>query len=243
MLKDMRSTVDEPCAPEGRLGLLEPHAGLSGIFVHTPTESQLDGALHHCFSLGRLCRMSTLRLSDVWRARRDPTFRGILGRMDLLVPEGGAIALASHLARVPLPSDRARTDLLDPVLNVARERGRRVFFLGGSGAAPFDWARRARRRYRGLALAGAFAPGADFRDAVGGRRLADRLNDSGADVIIALPSTDRGIEFPFRHGRRLDASLYLDLRHGPRPAIERRQRQVRRPLGSPERRRVVLLSD
>lgn len=244
MLKVMRPIVDETCIAQESSGLLQPRASLAGIPLHTPTGPELEDALHRSFLLGRLCRISTLRFRDVWRARRDATFRGILRRMDLLVPEGRVVALASRMSMNGLPADRVRNDLINPVLTVASEASRRVFFLGGRGADPFDWGRRARHRYPGLIIAGAHVPGIDFRDAAGGRRLVDRLNASGADVVIALPSTNRGEEFPFRYGRRLDTSLYLDLRHAARPTIARRQpRSVRRPLGDPERRRVVLLSN
>lgn len=244
MLRVMESTVDETCTAEKNFRLLQPHASLSGIPLHAPTEHELEEALHRSFSLGRLCRVSALRFRDVWRARKDVTFRGILRRMDLLVPEGNLVTLASRLSMKRLPSDRVRTDLINPVLTVAQETARRVFFLGGRGAQPFDWGRRASQRYPGLVIAGAHAPGADFRDAAGGRRLADRINASGADVVIALPSTNRGEEFAFRYGRRLEASLYLDLRHGAGPTIaQRKPRVVRRPLGHPEHRRVILLSN
>lgn len=240
----MESIVDETCTAEKNFGLLQAHASLAGIPLHAPSEHQLEEALHRSFSLGRLCRASTLRFRDVWRARKDVTFRGILRRMDLLIPEGGLVTLASRLSMTRLPSDRVRTDLINPVLTVARDASRRVFFLGGSGAEPFDWGRRASQRYPGLVIAGAHVPGVDFRDAVGGRRLADRINASGADVVIALPSTNRGEEFPFRYGRRLEASLYLDLRHGAGPTIAHRtRRSVRRPLGQPEHQRVILLSN
>jgi N-acetylglucosaminyldiphosphoundecaprenol N-acetyl-beta-D-mannosaminyltransferase len=240
----MRTIVDEPCMAAESSGLLQSCASLSGIPLHTPTGPELEGALHRSFFLERLCCISTLRFRDVWRARKDVTFRGILRRMDLLVPEGCVVTLASRLSMNGLPGNRVRTDLIRPVLTVARDAMRRVFFLGGRGSDPFDWGRRACQRYPGLIIAGAHAPGIDFRDAAGGRRLADRLNASGADVVIALPSTNRGEEFPFRYGRRLEANLYLDLRHGARPVIARRQsRTVRRPLGYPEPRRVVLLSN
>ena len=131
MLRVMESTVDETCTAEKNFRLLQPHASLSGIPLHAPTEHELEEALHRSFSLGRLCRVSALRFRDVWRARKDVTFRGILRRMDLLVPEGSLVTLASRLSMKRLPSDRVRTDLINPVLTVAQETARRVFFLVG----------------------------------------------------------------------------------------------------------------
>lgn len=217
----MRSTVEEPNVSGGRPGLLQPNAHINGVDLHAPTAAELDQALTRVFEMGRLCRVSPINSKDLRRARSDRVFRGMLSRMDLRVPEANVGALSAWMKRSPLPSNRIRTDLLHPVLSVARNMEASVFFLGGTDSEPFEWASRARRLYRGLRIAGAHAPGPDFRDAEGGRRLVERINDSQADVVVALPSTTRGEEFSFRYGKRLQSSLYLDVRHGPRPVLAR----------------------
>ncbi|MAG58220.1 MAG: hypothetical protein CMJ83_18190 [Planctomycetes bacterium] len=204
------STADSRSVSE----LLTPSVVVGGVPLHTPDTIELESVLHRTFDGGRLRRVSTVRLRDLWRARKDPHFRSILSRLDLGIAAGQSMASWTRLTGQSLPKERWIGDLADLVLRVAREVDRSVFFLGGEGCAPYDWARRAHYRFPGVRLAGAFAPGPDFRDAEGGRRLLDRINDSGADVIVALPTTARGEEFPSRYASRLDAELYVNLWSG-----------------------------
>ena len=217
----MRSSVEDPDTRVGRRELLAPHVSINGVSLHTPTAPELEAVLRDAFEPGPMRCVSPINGKDLARARTDRVFRGMLERMDLRVPEANTASFFAWLRRQALPADRLRTDLLHPVLSVTRDLGRSVYFLGGKDTEPFEWATRARRLYRGLRLAGAHAPGADLRDAEGGRRLVQRLNDSGAQVIVALPATARGEEFSFRYASRLDASLYLEVRHGPRPLLAR----------------------
>ena len=191
-----------------------------------------------------LCRVGTLTLNDLWRARKDARLRAVLSHMDMLVPEGAVSRWASRLVGDQVVDQHLRSDVLGTVLTEARDNGQHVFFVGGSGSQPFDWARRSRTRYPGLILAGAHAPGPDFRDAEGVRRLRDRIRDARAEVVVALSRTTRGMEFPFRCGKSLGARLYFDLRGGPCPSLSRGLgRSVRRPLIAPPPSRVVLLCD
>jgi len=199
-----------------------PDASIGGLSIHAPDQATLENVLCGCFDGEQLRHVSTVRMQDLRRVRRDCNFREILSRLDLLVAEGWPLAALARFLHHPLPRDRWSGDLTETVLRAARERDRRVYFLGGEGSAPFDWARRAHYRFPGLQLAGAYAPGPDFRDAEGGRRIVDRVNRSGADVIIALPSVSRGEEFPFRYGAHLEAKLYVNLWAGLPPSWHRR---------------------
>ena len=99
------------------------------------------------------------------------------------------------------------------VLNEARRRGLRVFVLGSDRDETFSQARIMAMNLKGLELAGAHAPSADFRDEDGDLRLARRIEDAGADVIVAFPRFHRGEEFPFRAWRHLRAQFYMSF-HG-----------------------------
>ncbi len=206
--------------------------------------NSLKQALRHSFDGDELFRLSTLTLGDLWRARKDIRLNAALARMDLVVPERAVSRWASRSLGDRVSELCRRSVVLDAVLEEARDNGRLVFFMGGRESEPFDWARRARTRFPGLILAGAHAPGPDFRDEQGARRLCGRINGARSDVVIALSTTTRGIEFPFRYGDRLASQLYFDLRGGPCSTIAKRSaRAVRRSLVAPRPARVVLVSD
>lgn len=87
-------------------------------------------------------------------ARRDPLYRAVLNRADLVYADGMAVVWASRLLKRPLPAKIATTDLLPPVCELAVREGYRLYLLGGMPGVADEAARRLKIRYPGLMVAG-----------------------------------------------------------------------------------------
>ena len=206
---------------------------LGGVELDLPTDDDLDALLTFAMGSETMVHVTALRLRDLARARRDKRFRERLEHVAVVLPEGTARLVASKLVRAG-PSLSA--DVLERTLATAHAHGWRVFFLGGKHSAPFDWARRARQRHPGIAIAGACAPGPDFRDDEGDERLVKRIRETGADIVMATPMTPRGEDFPIVRGPELGVHLYVESRAGLTRSIAspgarpKRDRRARKPV-------------
>jgi N-acetylglucosaminyldiphosphoundecaprenol N-acetyl-beta-D-mannosaminyltransferase len=94
----------------------------------------------------------------VMLARRDPTFRAVLQRAALNIPDGIGLVLAARLAGDRLRQHVQGTDLVLRLAEVSPRAGYRWFLLGGWGDVAERAARALQAGYPGLEIAGA-APG------------------------------------------------------------------------------------
>lgn len=90
----------------------------------------------------------------IMHAQRDPELAGILGRADLVVPDGIGVVWAARLLGHPVPERVPGVDLTEGLLALAAQRGYRVYFLGAAEGVADEAARRLAARFPGLIVAG-----------------------------------------------------------------------------------------
>src|SRR5919198_1075044 len=91
----------------------------------------------------------------VMLARRDATFRAVLQRAALNIPDGIGLLLAARLAGQRLREHVQGTDLVLLLAAESARRGHRWFLLGGHGTVAERAAAALRTRFPGLEIAGA----------------------------------------------------------------------------------------
>src|SRR5919198_5738805 len=107
----------------------------------------------------------------VMLARRDPTFRAVLQRAALNIPDGIGLVLAARLAGDQLRQHVQGTDLVLLLAAESASAGWRWFLLGGRGDVAKRAGRALAQRFPGLQIVGA-APGSpDSRDDAATRAL------------------------------------------------------------------------
>jgi N-acetylglucosaminyldiphosphoundecaprenol N-acetyl-beta-D-mannosaminyltransferase len=99
----------------------------------------------------------------IMAARRDPSFRAILNRSGLNIPDGIGLVLAARLAGDRLREHVQGTDLVLLLAEESATAGHRWFLLGGWGDVAERAARALVERFPGLQVAGA-APGSPAAD-------------------------------------------------------------------------------
>lgn len=119
--------------------------------------------------------------SVIARYHRDPVFRDLVGRADIVDADGAPLVLASRLlCRRPLPERVATTDFIHDACAAAVSHGLRFYFLGGRPGVAERAAARLRARHPGLAIVGLrhgyFAPPEEAD-------LCRQIRVSGADVL------------------------------------------------------------
>jgi N-acetylglucosaminyldiphosphoundecaprenol N-acetyl-beta-D-mannosaminyltransferase len=118
-----------------------------------------DGGVHHVI---------TLNPEFIMTAQRDETFRAIIERADLVLPDGIGVIWASRLHGRPLGERVTGVDTVRALARFAAQRHLRPFLLGAAPGVAETAARILQAENPGLEIAGAYAgsPGVDEEDAI-----------------------------------------------------------------------------
>jgi N-acetylglucosaminyldiphosphoundecaprenol N-acetyl-beta-D-mannosaminyltransferase len=103
---------------------------------------------------GGVHRYFALNVNKIVAFRRQPQFRDIANRSDLITADGQPVVWASRLLGKRLKERVAGVDLMERVITLAQVKGYRVFLLGARQEVLDEVLRRYRDRYPGLHVVG-----------------------------------------------------------------------------------------
>lgn len=84
------------------------------------------------FAVGeRLHMVVTPNAEIVQMCLESPEMMALIGKADLIIPDGAGVVLASKILGTPLKAKTPGCDLGERIVATAKEKGRRVYFLGG----------------------------------------------------------------------------------------------------------------
>lgn len=114
-------------------------------------------------------------------AGRDPEYRELLNRADILLNDGVGVAIAARLKGDRFPANLNGSDFNPQILELAAAHGWPVYFLGASAGVAEKAAAELRRRMPGLDVAGChhgfFGPGESAA-------IAEQVRASGATLVM-----------------------------------------------------------
>ena len=142
-------------------------------------------------------------------ASKDASYRTVMNRGDLNLPDGWPAVWAGRRLGVPVGDRVAGADLCDAVFRRGLDTGLRHFFYGGTEASLHRLVAQVRETYPGIEIAGTYAP--PFRPISEAEReeITLLVNRARPDVVwvgLGTPKQDYWME-EFRH--RLDAGVLV----------------------------------
>src|SRR6195256_778703 len=140
---------------------LQPSLTVDGITINVPSLPEAVSSIVSAAQHGDNFSVCTLNLDHVVQLQQHANFRAAYRRARFVTADGFPIVVLSRL----LGSRIERTtgaDLVEPVCQEAGRKGLPVFLLGSNESTLATTARRLSERYRGLQVAGHFAPGSHF---------------------------------------------------------------------------------
>ncbi len=183
-----------------------PEAEFLGTRLSLVRPGEVLAAVDQAVACRRPLLHASLNAAKVVAAARDPGFRDLLGRFDLLTADGMSVVWGARLLGLPPVERLAGVDLLQRLLAHARERGQRVYFLGATDAVLAALAGRVAARHPGLQVAGArngyFPPQQDAR-------VAAEVAESGADLLFVGMPSPRKERFLMENRQRLNVPFAM----------------------------------
>jgi N-acetylglucosaminyldiphosphoundecaprenol N-acetyl-beta-D-mannosaminyltransferase len=167
----------------------------------------MGAAIERIAELARQRPMSTVvtpNVDLVVIANRDPAFMTAIRRADLVLADGQPVVWASRLTGRRLPERVTGADLVPALVEVAEERGLRVFLLGGAPGVAERAAARLRTLAPGVVIVGTAGPPAAAIDAPD---VIRQINDARPDLLFVgfgAPKQELWLE---RHRAELDVGV------------------------------------
>jgi N-acetylglucosaminyldiphosphoundecaprenol N-acetyl-beta-D-mannosaminyltransferase len=129
----------------------------------------MDETVHHITTLmseprSNSIHVVTLNAQFIQIARDDAEFASLIRGADLCVADGVSLVWACRSLGQPIPGRVNGTDLMVRLCEVAAERGRTVYFLGGRPGAAEAAARKLQQDFAGLEVVGIDCPPMGFMD-------------------------------------------------------------------------------
>lgn len=106
-----------------------------GVPFHPVTRASARSLLLEAMARERLTFVVTLGTEMVMFAQHDQSFREVVERADLVVPDGIGLVFASRLAGLPAPERVTGVDLLAELISGARESDSFFFYGSAPGVA------------------------------------------------------------------------------------------------------------
>jgi N-acetylglucosaminyldiphosphoundecaprenol N-acetyl-beta-D-mannosaminyltransferase len=153
--------------------------------VDAVTQAEAIDAICALVDTGAGGRVYTPNIDHVVLAETDTELRNAYSRAALSLADGFPLVVTSKLTRTRLPEKVSGSDLVEPLIQRAAERGYRVFFLGGGPGIAESAAAVLTARYPALQVAGCAAPMVAARPtAASSAEIGALLQASGAQIVL-----------------------------------------------------------
>ena len=141
----------------------QPHPTLTvdGIAINVVSLPEAVSLIVSAAQTGDNFSVCTLNLDHVVQLQQRPDFRAAYRRARFVTADGFPIVVLSRLLGRRIERTTG-ADLVEPICQEAGRKGLPVFLLGSNEMTLATSARRLSERFKGLQIAGYFAPGSNF---------------------------------------------------------------------------------
>lgn len=179
-----------------------PPVAILGVRIDNVTTAEAVASIERMVMSRRPHYFVTANVDFLVQARDDPELHRILLEADLVLCDGTPMLWASRILGNPLAERVAGSDLVPLLLEVAKQKGYRVFFLGASPEAAAAALANVQRRHPGLLASGHSPPFGDFQ-ALDEDAIEERLAEARPDLLFVGFGCPKQEKWIARHYRRL----------------------------------------
>ena len=153
----------------------------------------------------------TANLNYAMLHHRQPDIRPITAAAVLILADGQPIVWRSRLTNTPLSERVAGSEMIYRLAETARDRGFRIYFLGGEPGVANRCANKLVELYPGLQIAGVESP--PFRKLSNEEQTHQdaRIRDAKTDILLVAFGQPKGERWIYDHYRRLGVPVSIQL--------------------------------
>jgi len=194
--------------------MLEPQAPpanltVDGIAINVPSIPVAVNSIVSAAQDGENFSVCTLNLDHVVQLQNLPDFRAAYRRARFVTADGFPIVILGRLLGTPIERTTG-ADLVEPVCREAGKKQLPVFLLGSNEQTLAKTAERLSERFKGLRIAGCYAPGPNFEPYSEEADIAvERIRASGAKLCFVALGAPRQELFAARCLDELDGTGML----------------------------------
>lgn len=156
-------------------------------------------------AIGRVVCVANVHM--LVEARRNPRFRGLLHRADLVTPDGMPLVWVMRSSRAPRQHRVAGMDLLPALCSVAERRAIPLYFLGSTEAVLESMRRRLAAEHPRLSIVGMESPPFRALSKEEDDALVRRINASGARIVFVSFGCPKQERWMYSHRKRIGAVM------------------------------------
>jgi N-acetylglucosaminyldiphosphoundecaprenol N-acetyl-beta-D-mannosaminyltransferase len=182
---------------------------LSGVLLDRVSLADAASRLESYLTTPQLHQVVAVNLDCLRIAQADAGFRETINEADLAVADGMPLVWASRLAARGLPERVTGNELVDVCCRLSAATGAALFFLGGRPGVAEEAARIVERRYPGARVAGTYSPPFGPLSPSDDAEIVDRINRSGARILIVALGAPRQDNWIRAHRHELDVRIAL----------------------------------
>ena len=145
-------------------------------------------------------------LDQLLKMQREPDFAKIILSCDQITADGQPIVWLSRVFKDPLPARVPSVDIMDALLPVAAQKGYKIFMLGAKEESVQSAANNIEQEHPGIQIVGRQNGYFGVEDEPG---IVERINDSGADVLLIAISSPKKEEFVERNRAELQVPFVM----------------------------------
>lgn len=145
--------------------------------------------------------LATANVDFLAQVQSDEILRRILVDADLILCDGTPLVWMSKWLGDPLPERIAGSDLVPLLLDLAQEKGHRVFFLGGRDEVVAVAEDKIKERWPGLQIAGMYSPPFAPMDQMDHADICQRIREAKADMLFVsfgCPKQEKWLALNYR---------------------------------------------
>jgi N-acetylglucosaminyldiphosphoundecaprenol N-acetyl-beta-D-mannosaminyltransferase len=182
---------------------------LGGVPIDPVDLDQAVGRAMEAVATKDFTQICTVNLDFLVNARRDPATRAVLARSEVNLADGAPVVWLSRVLGVGLPGRVAGSDMVPSLAAAAAAEGASIFFLGGEDGNAAVAADRLAATYPGLVVAGVHEPPRASLDDMEDDDIIERLEESGADVLLVALGHPKQDKWIARNRHRLPVSVAI----------------------------------
>lgn len=180
---------------------LPPPIVMMGVPIDQLNTREALAIIEEMIASGTPHVIATANVDFLAQVQEDPLLRRILHDADLILCDGTPLIWMSKWLGDPLPERLAGSDLVPLLLDLAQEKGHRVFFLGGSDEVVAVAEERIQARWPKLQIAGMYSPPYAPLDQMDHADMCERIRQAKADMLFVsfgCPKQEKWLALNFR---------------------------------------------